>query len=73
MRLDCTAEPPGELMTMATVGSFDSSKAFSMAPAHCAIDKPGRSGVTRPMGPEKRSTGTTGPPKPKNHMRQPRC
>ena len=39
-----------------------------MAPAHCEIDSPGRNGVTKPMGPEKRSTGTTGPRR-KNHMR----
>jgi hypothetical protein len=68
MRLDCTAEPPGELTTTATVGSFDNSKAFAIAAAAAAIDSPGLSGVTMPMGPEKRSTGTTGP-RPKNHMR----
>lgn len=68
MRLDCTAEPPGELMTTATEGSFDISKARSIAVAHEAIASPGRSGVTRPIGPSKRSTGTTGP-RLKNHMR----
>ena len=68
MRLDCTGEPPGELMTTATAGIFDSSKAFSMALAAWPIDRPGRNGVAMPMGPEKRSTGTTGP-RPKNHMR----
>ena len=57
------------MMTTATAGVFDSSNAFSMALAACPIDRPGRSGVAMPMGPEKRSSGTTGP-WPKNHMRE---
>jgi hypothetical protein len=32
-----------------------------MAAAQDAIASPGRKGVTRPIGPSKRSTGTTGP------------
>ena len=61
IRCDCTGEPPGELITTATVGSLDRAKAFSIGPATVDSDKPGRSGVTMPIGPEKRSTGTTGP------------
>ena len=60
MRCDCTGDPPGELMQMATDGALESVKAFSMAAAAVAIDKPGRKGVAMPIGPEKRSTGTTG-------------
>src|SRR5262245_20696645 len=60
IRCDCTGEPPGELMTTATVGSFEKLNAFSMAPATDASAKPGRSGVAMPMGPEKRNTGTVG-------------
>jgi hypothetical protein len=47
---------------------FDIWKAFSIAPAHWDMEMPGRSGVTIPIGPAKRSTGTTGPLR-KNHMR----
>jgi hypothetical protein len=68
MRLDCTAEPPGEFTMTATEGSFDMVKAFSIAVAYWASESPGRSGVTNPMGPEKRRTGTTGR-RLNNHMR----
>src|SRR5262245_31255797 len=61
MRCDCTGEPPGELTTTATVGSLDRLDAFSIGPATDARPRPGRSGVTIPIGPAKRSTGTTGP------------
>src|SRR5262245_54580652 len=61
MRCDCTGDPPGELTTTATVGSFDRAKAFSIGPATEASASPGRSGVTTPIGPVNRSTGTTGP------------
>ena len=50
IRCDCTGEPPGELMTTATVGSFDSAKAFSIGPATEASASPGRNGVAMPMG-----------------------
>jgi hypothetical protein len=36
-------------------------KAFSIAEAKAASERPGRSGVTTPIVPEKRSTGTRGP------------
>src|SRR5262245_41888784 len=61
IRLDCTGEPPGELTIIATVGSFESENAFSIAPATELKARPGRKGVAMPIGPEKRSTGTTGP------------
>jgi hypothetical protein len=61
MRLDWTGEPPGELTITATDGVFDILNAFSIAPAQTPIERPGRSGVAMPIGPEKRSTGTTGP------------
>src|SRR4051812_17751839 len=61
IRCDCTGDPPGELTTTATVGSLENAKAFSIGPATAPIESPGRSGVTMPMGPVKRSTGTTGP------------
>jgi hypothetical protein len=60
MRCDCTGDPPGELITTATLGSLERLKAFSIGPATDAIASPGRNGVTMPMGPVKRSTGTTG-------------
>jgi hypothetical protein len=68
MRLDCTGEPPGELTITATDGVFDNLKAFSIAPAQAPIERPGRKGVAMPIGPVKRSTGTTGPLL-KGHMR----
>ena len=61
MRCDCTGEPPGEFTTTATVGSLEKLKALSIGPATEASASPGRSGVAMPIGPEKRSTGTTGP------------
>jgi hypothetical protein len=48
-------------MTIATVGNYDIEKAFSIGPATELSARPGRSGVAIPIGPEKRSTGTTGP------------
>src|SRR5689334_2970145 len=60
MRWDCTGDPPGELITTATLGSLERLKAFSRGPATDARASPGRNGVAMPMGPEKRSTGTTG-------------
>src|SRR4051812_25453691 len=61
MRCDCTGDPPGEFTTTATVGNLEKLKAFSMGPATEARARPGRKGVAMPMGPENRSTGTTGP------------
>src|SRR5687768_10631285 len=68
MRLDCTGEPPGELTVTATEGVLARPNAFSSGPARAAIERPGRSGVTMPIAPEMRSTGTTGP-RSKNHIR----
>src|SRR5215813_8094382 len=61
IRCDCTAEPPGEFTTTATVGSFDRPNALLIGSATEARARPGRSGVTMPIGPMKCSTGTTGP------------
>jgi hypothetical protein len=58
IRLDCTGEPPGELIWIAMVGSLDRLNARSRAAAVVASDKPGRNGVAMPMGPANRSTGT---------------
>jgi hypothetical protein len=55
------------LTITATAGTFDKAKAFSIGPASEAMESPGRSGVTMPIGPESRRTGTTGP-KLKGHM-----
>src|SRR5438477_4425849 len=61
MRCDWTGEPPGEFTTIATVGNLEKLKAFSIGPATEASASPGRKGVTMPIGPVNRSTGTTGP------------
>src|SRR4051794_10150911 len=61
MRWDWTGDPPGELITIATLGSLEKLKALSIGPATDASASPGRRGVTMPIGPVKRSTGTTGP------------
>src|SRR6476660_9683808 len=61
IKCDCTGEPPGELTTTATLGSLEALKAFSMAPANDARESPGRNGVTMPIAPVKRRTGTIGP------------
>src|SRR5438552_1833163 len=61
MRCDCTGEPPGELITTATVGSLEMLNARSIGPASAARARPGRRGVAMPMSPLKRSTGTMGP------------
>src|SRR5690606_17713340 len=60
IRLDWTGEPPGEFTITATLGTFDKLKALSRPLATEPIVRPGRSGVARPIGPEKRTTGTTG-------------
>src|SRR5262245_45772307 len=72
IRCDCTGDPPGELMETATVGSLERLNAFSIGPAKEAIASPGRSGVTMPIGPDRRSTGTTGL-RSKNSMIRPRA
>src|SRR5262245_16282445 len=61
IKCDCTGEPPGEFTTTAMVGRRERLKARSKGPATDASASPGRNGVAMPIGPEKRSTGTTGP------------
>ncbi len=61
MRCDWTGDPPGEFTTIATVGNLEKLKALSIGPATEASASPGRKGVTMPIGPVNRSTGTTGP------------
>src|ERR1700722_473802 len=56
---DCTGEPPGELITSATALAFLVAKARSSILATPASDMPGRSGVTAPITPDNRTTGTT--------------
>ena len=59
-RCDCTAEPPGELISSATARARGQAKARSSGFATDASVSPGRSGVENPMTPESRTTGTTG-------------
>src|SRR5262245_8130682 len=61
IRCDWTGEPPGELTVIATLGNLEAVKAFSMAPASDAKARPGLNGVTMPIAPVKRKTGTIGP------------
>ena len=51
IRCDCTGDPPGELITIATVGSLDSAKAFSIGPATELMASPGRKGRRHADGP----------------------
>jgi hypothetical protein len=67
IKFDCTGEPPGEFTTTATLGSFDRLNAFSSPGATVLIESPGLSGVANPIGPENRTTGTTGR-RLKNHI-----
>src|SRR5882724_9596186 len=60
---DCTGEPPGELITSATAFAFFIEKARSSVLATPASDMPGRSGVTAPITPDSRTTGTTATPR----------
>src|SRR3990170_2843056 len=60
MSIDCTAEPPGELIWMATALAPRMEKALSMAEALVDRARPGRSGVTTPIGPLNLRTGTRG-------------
>src|SRR6476661_7713122 len=57
MSTDCTGEPPGELIWMATALAPRMEKAFSIAEAQVESVSPGRSGVDRPMAPLNLSTG----------------
>src|SRR5579883_2083994 len=61
MSRDCTGEPPGELICIATAGAFLKEKARSIAFAQDAIVSPGRRGVTAPMVPLSRRTGINAP------------
>src|ERR1700744_3480080 len=60
---DCTGEPPGELITSATALAFLVANARSSVRAMPASDIPGRSGVTAPITPDSRTTGTTAVPR----------
>src|ERR1700722_12346701 len=60
MRCDCTAEPPGELMSSATALALRVLKARSSVRATPASVSPGRSGVEKPITPVRRTTGTMG-------------
>ena len=60
IRCDCEGEPPGELMISATARALRTEKARSSALATVDNSRPGRSGVTTPMTPASRTTGTTG-------------
>src|SRR5688500_13453213 len=58
---DWTADPPGELICIATVPSAAMEKARSSGEATAESDRPGRKGVLEPITPDMRSTGTRGP------------
>ena len=60
IRCDCAGEPPGELMISATARALRVEKARSSERATVESISPGRSGVTTPMTPDSRTTGTTG-------------
>src|SRR5262245_57869684 len=60
---DCTAEPPGELMTSATALAPRCLNALSNVRARPNSVSPGRSGVAKPMTPASRTTGTTAMPR----------
>ena len=60
IRCDCAADPPGELMTIATAAASRVAKARSSAGATAAIESPCRSGITAPITPDSRTTGTAG-------------
>src|SRR5215217_2273131 len=60
IRCDCAAEPPGELMTRATAFAPGTEKARSSRGATLDMASPERRGITAPMGPDRRTTGTTG-------------
>ena len=60
MRCDWDGEPPGELMIKATARAWGIAKARSNDLAMVESSNPGRSGVTTPMTPARRTTGTTG-------------
>src|ERR1700760_1734948 len=60
MRCDCTAEPPGELISRATALALRTPKARPSVWAPPARVSPGRSGVEMPITPVSRMMGTTG-------------
>src|SRR5579883_1276351 len=66
MSRDCTGEPPGELIWIATAGAFLIPKARSIAVAQAASESPWRSGVTAPIVPVSRKTGIVVPFDPKS-------
>ena len=60
IRCDCDGEPPGELMISATARALRTEKARSSERATVDSMMPGLSGVTTPITPDKRTTGTAG-------------
>src|ERR1700752_1156421 len=59
-RCDCTADPPGELISSATARARGHANARSSGFATEASVRPGRSGVEKPITPLSRTTGTVG-------------
>src|SRR3954463_5421729 len=68
---DCTGEPPAELITSASAFAFLIANARSSVLAMPASDMPGRSGVTAPITPDSRTTGTMAVPGRKRAGRSP--
>jgi hypothetical protein len=68
MRCDCTGEPPGESMTMATAGAAFTENAFRNSGVAVESVSPEWKRESLPMAPESRTTGTTGPPYPGNQL-----
>src|SRR3954447_348496 len=60
---DCTGEPPGELITSATALALRVAKARSSILATPPSVMPGRNGVTAPITPASRTTGTIAAPR----------
>ena len=60
MRCDCTGDPPGELMLIAIAGAVFTAKAFFRSGATLASVSPDWKRDTRPIVPERRTTGTIG-------------
>ena len=60
IRLDCTGEPPGELMISATAAGLPRAKARSICGAKAASFSVGLKRLPPPMAPDRRITGTKG-------------
>ncbi len=68
MRLDCTGEPPGELITTATDGARERLKAFSIGTGERREGNAGPERRGHADGPDSLKTGTT-VPRENGHMR----